>query len=333
VARRSYYHVRGLLPRPLQIALRRAFSRLQARATFPRWPVEPALHDICELMLACAADAAGEDLPYLAPWPGGHMWALVLTHDVETAQGRDAIERVRALEAAAGLRSSWNLVPERYAVSDELVHRLRAEGCEVGVHGLRHDGRDLESLGTLSARLPEMRRWAARWGAVGFRAPATHRVWEWMPMLGFDYDSSYPDTDPFEPVAGGCCTWLPFFNGDLVELPITLPQDHTLFVILRRGDRLWHEKAEALRRRGGMALLITHPDYMLDDERLVAYERFLRAYGDDPSVWAALPHEVSAWWRRRAATSIAAGAEGWTAHGPGAAEARISLHPGRVSHP
>ena len=66
-----------------------------------------------------------------------------------------------------------------------------------------------------------------------------------MPLLGFDYDSSSPDTDPFEPQSGGCCSWWPFFNGKLVELPITLVQDHTLFVILRRPDeQLWVEKAE-----------------------------------------------------------------------------------------
>jgi hypothetical protein len=55
-----------------------------------------------------------------------------------------------------------------------------------------------------------------------------------MASLPFEYDSSYPDTDPFEPQPGGCCSWLPYFNGPLVELPITLPQDHTLFVIPRR---------------------------------------------------------------------------------------------------
>ena len=47
-------------------------------------------------------------------------------------------------------------------------------------------------------------------------------------------------------MAGGCCSWLPFFNRSMVELPITLPQDHTLFVILRRGSSAWHEKAEIL---------------------------------------------------------------------------------------
>src|SRR6185295_15071255 len=145
-----------VLPRPLQIALRRGFSRVQARATFPRWPVEAALHDLTEIVAGCAADAAGEPIPCLAPWPRGHAWALVLTHDVETARGRDAIERVRAVEVAAGLRSSWNLVPERYSVEDGLIEHLVGAGCEVGVHGLRHDGRDLESLRTLRRRLPEM---------------------------------------------------------------------------------------------------------------------------------------------------------------------------------
>ena len=325
LARRSYYRLRRLVPRPLQISARRIFSRIQARSTFPRWPVETALHDVCDLVLRCAADAAGEAIPYLAAWPAGHDWALVLTHDVETALGRDAIERVRAVECRAGLRSSWNLVPERYVVDDRLVEALVMAGCEVGVHGLRHDGRDLESLRTMRRRLPEMRRWAARWGAVGFRAPATHRVWDWMPMLGFDYDSSYPDTDPFEPISGGCCWWLPFFNEDMVELPITLPQDHTLFVILRRDEAVWREKAEVLRRRGGMALLITHPDYLIDDARLHAYERFLRAYRDDPTVWTALPREVSDWWRRRAATSVRYTNGDWQPDGPAASDAVVAF--------
>jgi hypothetical protein len=323
--RRAYYLLRPLVRRRLQIAARRAFSRLQARVDFPRWPVETALHDLDSLILGYVADTAAEPVPYLAAWPSGYSWAFVLTHDVETARGRDAIERVRAVEESAGLRSSWNLVPERYVVPDELVARLHAAGCEVGVHGLRHDGRDLASFHTLRRRVPEVRRWARRWDAVGFRAPATQRVWDWMPMLGFDYDSSYPDTDVYEPISGGCCSWLPFFNRDLVELPITLPQDHTLFVILRRDERLWHEKTDVLRRRGGMALLIVHPDYMLEDRPLRAYDRFLSAYGSDATAWRALPREVSAWWRRRAATSLEFVAGAWRASGPAAAEAAIAF--------
>ena len=323
VLRRLYYLVRRGLPRRLQISVRRAYARLQARTRFPRWPIETALHDFCELVLAAAADAAGEPLPYLSAWPAGHTWALVLSHDVETAAGRDAIERVRRVEEAVGVRSSWNLVPERYATDDGLVARLQAAGAEVGVHGLRHDGRDLESLRTLSKRLPEIRRWADRWGAVGFRSPATHRVWEWMPMLGFEYDSSYPDTDPYEPMPGGCCSWLPFFNGDMVELPITLVQDHTAFVILGQGESLWRAKIDCLRPRGGMALLLTHPDYLRDPELLGSYERVLRAYAGDPTAWKALPREVSDWWRRRSATALELVDGVWRPSGPAADEVEI----------
>jgi hypothetical protein len=326
-ARRVYYAVRPAVPRPLQLAARRTFSRVQGRGAFPRWPVEPALHDLTEIVLRQVAATAGEPVPFVRPWPRGRTWALVLTHDVETAVGRDAIGRVRAVEEPFGLKSSWNLVPERYAVSDSLVARLVEDGCEVGVHGLRHDGRDLESLRTLMRRLPEIRRWAAHWQAVGFRSPATHRVWDWMPRLGFDYDTSYPDTDPYEPMGGGCCTWLPFFNRGMVELPITLPQDHTLFEILRVGDQIWHEKADVLRRRGGMALLDTHPDYLLDDERLDAYAGLVSLLGRDPTVWKALPREVSQWWRRRAATSLELVGEDWRAVGPAAGDVSIAHLP------
>jgi hypothetical protein len=322
LVRRAYYLARPLLPRRAQIALRRSCARIQERSTFPRWPVETALHDLVDLVLQRTADAAGAPVPHVAPWPRGRSWALILTHDVETAAGRDAIERVRAVEAEMGYRSSWNLVAERYEVPDALVASLHAAGCEVGVHGLRHDGRDLDPPSSLRRRLPEMRRWARHWDAVGFRAPATHRVWERMPQLGFEYDSSYPDTDPYEPMAGGCCSWLPFFNEDMVELPITLPQDHTVFVILRRDETLWHEKAELLRARGGMALMILHPDYA-DDPTLASYRRFLQAYREDPAVWAALPREVAEWWRRRAATSLEHDDGGWRAVGPAADEVAI----------
>ncbi len=323
-ARRTYYAIRPLLPRRVQIGLRRAFSRHQARTVFPRWPVEPALHDLVDLVLQRAADAAGEPVPSIAPWPRGRTWALVLTHDVETSRGRDAIERIRAIEATLGLRSGWNLVPERYEVPDSLVGHLKGAGCEVGVHGLRHDGRDLDAWDTRESRVPQMQRWARRWGSAGFRSPATHRVWEAMPKLGFAYDSSYPDTDPFEPMAGGCCSWLPFFNRDIVELPITLTQDHTLFVILRRDESLWRQKVEYLRARGGMALLIVHPDYMRDDGRLAVYRRLLESVRDDPAMWTALPHEVADWWRRRAATSLQVVNGEWESHGPAAGEVAIT---------
>jgi peptidoglycan/xylan/chitin deacetylase (PgdA/CDA1 family) len=325
-ARGAYYALRPLLPRAAQIRMRRAYSRVQARSEFPRWPVEPALHDLIDLLLGFAGEIAGGAFPAIAPWPGGRSWGLVLTHDVETALGRDSVHVLRDVEAELGYRSSWNFVPRRYADRPELREELLAGGFEVGLHGLHHDGRDI-SRRTFDARLPEMREYAERWQVTGFRSPATHRDWDLMPRLGVDYDTSYTDTAPFEPQSGGCCTWLPYFNRTLVELPITLLQDHTLFEILEHDDeQVWVEKADLLRRRGGMALVLTHPDYMLAPARVAAYRRFLERYADDATAWRALPRDVSAWWRRRAASHVARVDGEWRVLGPAAGEATVELH-------
>ena len=288
--------------------------------------MEASLHDFFRFVLTLLADVADMPVPTIRPWPQGFDWALVLTHDVETSVGCERVEGVCDLESRLGYRSSWNFVPRRYDVPDELLRRLDARGFEVGVHGLYHDGRDLQSLSTLRERLPAMRDYAERWGAVGFRSPATQRNWEWMPLLGFDYDSSYPDTDPFEPQPGGCCTWLPFFNGDLVELPMTLAQDHTLFVILeKKNEKVWEEKAELLRARGGMALMNTHPDYFHHEDLAAAYATILERYGADPRAWKALPREVSMWWRQRAALQLRRVEGTWQVEGPVAERAVIEL--------
>jgi hypothetical protein len=328
---RVYYRARPLLPRRVQVSLRRRYSRVQARRSFPAWPVESSLHDFYDLLLQWLAEVANSPVPWIAPWPNGYRSALVLTHDVETAAGLRRVDGLRDIEAELGFRSSWNLVPGRYEVPDELVAGLLDDGFEVGVHGLYHDGRDLENAETLRHRLPAMRAFAERCQAVGFRSPATHRGWDLMQMLPFDYDSSYPDTDPFEPQGGGCASWLPYFIGPLVELPITMPQDHTLFVILRHRDgQAWLEKAQAIRDRGGMVLAITHPDYLPDGPVADSYRRLLAQAAADRSVWCALPREVSAWWRRRAASWVQGGPSGWHVVGPAADEATVALASART---
>jgi hypothetical protein len=326
VAVLAYYAIRPVLPRSTQIFLRRRLSRIQARSRFPRWPIETALHDLYAVLLREVAEFAETPIPWIAPWPSGHSWALVLTHDVETERGYRELGTVREVEERLGYRSSWNFVPKRYEVADSVVEELTAGGFEVGVHGLYHDGRDIDLV---RERLSEIRSYAERWGASGFRSPATRRIWEHMPVLGFDYDTSYPDTDPFEPDAGGCCTWLPFFNEDLVELPTTLPQDHTLFAILRRVDAsTWIDKTSFLRERGGMALMLVHPDYVLEPEPLAVYREFLAAFADDPTAWRALPRDVSAWWRRRASSRLELDSGEWRIIGPAAGEGDIRFFAG-----
>ncbi len=53
-----------------------------------------------------------------------------------------------------------------------------------------------------------------------------------------------------------------------VELPYTLAQDSTLFILLReRTNEIWKQKLAWIAERGGMVLLNTHPDYLDYAER------------------------------------------------------------------
>jgi hypothetical protein len=323
---RSYYLARPLLPRALQLRLRRIFSRVQGKSSFPGWPIEDNLHSLYVWLFSLVTDVAGRPVPFLDLWPGGRSWALVLTHDVETDIGYRDMNLLRDAEREHGYSSSWNFVPMRYRVEDEVVRRLKNEGCEVGVHGLRHDGRDLGSKRMLNRRLSAIRAYAKRWDAVGFRSPGTQRHWDLMPMLGFDYDSSYTDTDPYEPQPGGCCTYLPYFNNEMVELPITMAQDHTLFTILQSPDgSTWLQKAHLLRERRGMVLILTHPDYAHDRRIVDGYRQVLAEFAEDDTAWRALPRDVATWWRRRAASRICDSEDGWRIAGPAAADGRVQF--------
>jgi hypothetical protein len=324
--RRCYYLARPALPRAVQVKLRQAFTRVQARSSFPAWPVEDSLHSLYRWLFALVAEIAGGPVPFLELWPAGRSWALVLTHDVETEAGYRTMGLLRDTERALGYRSSWNFVAERYQVEDAAIRALQDEGCEAGVHGLRHDGRDLASRRLMEKRLPAMRANADRWNAIGFRSPSTQRDWQLMPRLGFDYDSSYSDTDPYEPQSGGCCTYLPFFNQGMIELPITLPQDHTLFFILQdAGPDVWIRKAQFLRERNGMALILTHPDYARDPRVADGYRELLEAFHGDDAAWHALPREVARWWRERNASALRRDGGGWRIDGPAAVQGRVGL--------
>jgi peptidoglycan/xylan/chitin deacetylase (PgdA/CDA1 family) len=307
-----YYRVKPLLPRRLQIAMRRLHARRvrrrhEAEGAFPRWPIEPVLVERFDQHLRQRLRATDADaVPFVALWPGRHRFAYILTHDVEGPRGAANIERLLAIERRHGMVSSWNLVVEDYTVDEAVLAAIAAAGGEIGLHGLTHDGRLFESRASFERQLPEIHRRLEALGAEGFRSPATRRNAAWMPELRAGYDSSFPDTDPFEPQPGGCCSILPYFLEDTVELPITLVQDHTLFEILREDDiGLWRDKARWIARHSGLVTVLVHPDYLVDDARLRRYDELLSFLRQLDGGWHALPRDAARWWRRRAALDAA----------------------------
>ena len=299
---RGYYALKPLIPRRLQLALRRRYARRQAVREFPAWPVEPLLvehreHELRERMRRERTDRVA----VVAPWPGGARYASVLTHDVEGPEGIELIPAVREVERRHGFASAWYFVAQDYPIPGGLFDELRADGCEVGLHGIHHDGKLFGSRERFEAELPLIHRYLREWEADGFRSPATHRNPEWMPELACLYDTSFSDTAPFEPQAGGCCSIWPYFLDDLVELPMTLVMDHTLWEILRETTvERWTAKAEWVARHNGLVNLLVHPDYVDRPERLAAYDEYLAFLRALPGGWHALPREVAAWWRARA---------------------------------
>lgn len=298
-----YYRVKHLLPRAFWLRIRRAFIRFGKPPAFPAWPLEHGVERLLRFYALClllAGDA--EEARFRWFWPGSYRAALILTHDVETADGLRLALELADLEQDRGLRSSFNVVAAQYPVDQGVIRELNARGFEIGLHGLRHDRSLFSSRTEFERQLPALGEAAKRFGAEGFRSPATHRVLEWLPELPVSYDCTVPHSDPYEPQPGGCCSIWPFLLGSVVELPYTLPQDHTLFTLLRRRSvQPWLEQARAIEERFGLIQCISHPDrgYLGDRDQRAIYRELLDALSEREQLWKPLPRDLAAWWRRR----------------------------------
>ncbi len=299
--RRLYYWIKPLLPRTLTRFLRQRLQTRHTRDFALGWPIEERyprfLFDALKNLLLLSGR---QSIEITALWPNRKTFALALTHDIETDQGQRFVRRVVELEEQLGFCSSFNFIPEKYRVDMNLVVELRQRGFEVGLHGLKHDGKLFNSHAEFERRAEKINHYFKQMNAVGFRAPLTHRHPEWMQALNMEYDLSFFDTDPFEPIPGGTMSIWPFFIGHFVELPYTLIQDYTLAAVLGESTpRLWLEKVDFIGKYHGMALINSHPDYLQKPANLRIYTGFLTAMQRCGGFWHALPREVASWWKQR----------------------------------
>lgn len=282
------------MPWWLRINLRRLRAKYLRKTHADVWPID---------------EQAGAIPPGWYGWPNGKRFAFVLSHDVEGAKGISRVNQLLELEMKYGFRSSFNFIPQdEYLLTSRLLNILEKAGFEIGVHGLEHDGKLYQSKATFAAKAVRIRGFLKKWKAMGFRSPLMQHRLSWLHKLGAMYDASTFDTDPFEPEPDGVGTifpfWVPGPNGSgYVELPYTLVQDFSLFIILRETNiDIWKGKLDWIVEHGGVALINTHPDYMQfegckrqrDEYPVSYYEEFL-AYVRDKyagSYWAALPRDV-----------------------------------------
>ncbi len=247
--RQVYYMLKPFMPRRLQLLLRRQRLQLQRRRHAHHWPID--------------ADAAHQVPSGWRGWPEARQFAVVLTHDVESAKGQAKCRQLMALEQDLGFYSSFNFVPERYDVSAELRSHMAACGFEVGVHGLNHDGKLYGNWERFQQRAVRINQYLKDWGAVGFRSPAMHHNLAWLHELNIQYDADFCHLRTAH--GGHAPFWVkaPNASSGYLELPYTLPQDFTLFVLMEETDiAIWRQKVDWIAANGGMVLVNTHPDYM-----------------------------------------------------------------------
>lgn len=294
--RNLYYLVKPLVPWRVRMALRRVLAARLREQSADCWPI---------------LRSAAREPDAWPGWPDGKKFAFVLTHDVEGEKGLAQCRQLAEVDKAFGFRSSFNFVPEgEYRLPDSVRTFLNQEGFEVGVHDFHHDGSLYGSSENFHAQAKRINEYLKAWGAVGFRGGFMFHNLEWLKTLKVSYDASTFDTDPFEPQPDGVGTIFPFWvqsTGDngYIELPYTLPQDSTMFLLLQEKTiDVWIKKLEWVAEHGGMVLVNVHPDYInfQGKERsgefpVGLYESLLKhvatRYGD--SCWHALPRDVAAY--------------------------------------
>ncbi len=233
-------------------------------------------------------------------YPNDKKTAILLTHDIEDEIGLKSVPKIIELEQKYGFTSSWNIVPYKYKIDEGIIKYINITKNEIGIHGYNHDGRLFSSYNEFHRRALKINLAIKKYNAIGFRSPMMHRNLKWQQELDIFYDSSTFDYDPYQPFPGGVGYIWPFIAGKFVELPYTIPQDHTLFYELKeRSIEIWRKKIEWLVKNNGMILVLTHPDYLIENNHMKYYEELLEYLNEIENAWYCLPGEMTQWWRQR----------------------------------
>jgi hypothetical protein len=328
--RKAYYSVRELLP----VSVRKHFQKLYLsdwrKLRFPNWPVDFTVDNIHEELLRLSMEAAGvQRVPFIWFWPKGAPNCLIMTHDVETAEGRDFTPQLMDIDQKYGVKASFQVIPEkRYEVPEEYLQDIKRRGFEVNIHDLTHDGQLYQDRGIFLERAKKINEYARKFGACGFRAGVMYRNLDWFDAYEFSYDMSVPNVAHLDPQRGGCCTVFPYFVGKILEIPLTTCQDYSLFQILNDYSiDLWKKQLDLLRQRNGLMSFIAHPDYLITPQARGVYEAlldYLRQMVDRENIWVALPKEVDRWWRARSEMKLVQKGDDWEVQGPDSERARVA---------
>lgn len=329
-ARRLYYSIRPFMG----VAVRKHLQKLHLsgwdKIPFPRWPVDLTVDTLMEsaMILALKAQPASR-IPFIWFWPDGASACGMMTHDIEGQAGLDFSNALMDIDDSYAIKSAFQLIPGgREDAWRVTAARMRQRGFEVNLHDLNHDGRLFADEETFLRQSRQINEHAREFGCDGFRSGAMYREQGWFGAFEFSYDMSVPNAAHLEPQRGGCCTVMPYFVGNILELPLTTSQDYTLFFILNDySTTLWREQIRLICQRHGLVSVITHPDYLAGSRERDVYLDLLRHLNDlreRKGLWLTLPGEINRWWRNRHQMTLVPSGDGWRIEGPDSDRARVA---------
>lgn len=329
--RNLYYLARPWMSVDIRKHIQRAYVRGWEKTSFPSWPVDTTVERLSDQVLLSSMKARNIDrVPFIWFWPNGAGGAVVMTHDVEGQGGCDFCRELMAIDESFGVKASFQVVPEgSYKISHSLLRDIRDRGFEINIQDLNHDGRLFCNRQEFLRRVAKINQYGQRYDAKGFRAAVLYRNLDWYHALDFSYDMSVPNVAHLDPQRGGCCTVMPYFVGDVLEIPVTTTQDYMLFHLLDDYSlNLWKAQTEAILKKNGLVSFLVHPDYVVEKRARGVYRDllcYLRNLGSHERLWFALPEEVDQWWRDRSKMRIVNHAGQWRVEGPGSERAVVAF--------
>ena len=233
------------------------------------------------------------------------QFAFVMTHDVDSQEGFGRSKRLKNIEEKYDIPSAWYIPSKRYRLDPESVKSLASYG-EIGCHDTKHDGK-LVFLARkkLNLRISEaktaLERLTGR-SIDGFRSPLLQynaNIMAAVEKAGFCYDSSIPTWEPKHPLtmkSHGIQTMFPLSLGGLIEIPITLPQDHQMLSVsgltCREALEKWSSMVNVIKNLGGLCSFLVHPDYELSDLSNGVYEELLNLIASEKQALITLPSGI-----------------------------------------
>lgn len=240
-------------------------------------------------------------------WKGKKSCCIV-THDVDTKQGLARARPIKKLEEKYDIESAWYIPTKHYSLDSGTVRDLANYG-EVGVHGAQHSG---NLVGLPNQKLYQLLYEAKKLlGKIsdspvkGFRSPLLQHnstIFEQLKKADYSYDTSVPTWEPKHPQTMspfGIGTVFPLVLNDLVEIPISIVQDHQLLYVLgltaKETLAEWFSFMTTIKEIGGCSVLLSHPEYgLFDSENISMYEDFLTYISSDSDGWITTPAKLVA---------------------------------------